>query len=107
LHQALLYQHPYEVIISIARSCQPLIGAANNEGNIPLHEAVYHHASVDTIRFLIDQHPATIAAEQEGNDQPLTHGGLKAANKWGWLPLHYACGHGKQTLEVVLIIYHL
>ena len=62
---------------------------------------------MDTIKFLIDNHPRASLAESNANPQPLTQGGVKVQSEAGWLPLHYACGHGYQPLEVILILYHL
>ena len=105
LHLALSLKLDYEIIVSVGKNSD--LSALDAQNNLPLHTAMFNRHSIDTIRYLIDQHPAVLHQESLGTTNPLTFGGLTHQNVHGWLPLHYACGWGQATLETLLTVFHL
>eukprot|EP00520_Triparma_pacifica_P020589 CAMPEP_0118672262 /NCGR_PEP_ID=MMETSP0785-20121206/22444_1 /TAXON_ID=91992 /ORGANISM="Bolidomonas pacifica, Strain CCMP 1866" /LENGTH=2130 /DNA_ID=CAMNT_0006567207 /DNA_START=45 /DNA_END=6434 /DNA_ORIENTATION=- len=76
---------PLAAVEALYAAHPPSISIADNSGDLPLHNAVYKQSSFDIISYLFPLFPKAIE-HQDRN---------------GWLPIHYACGHGRAGLPVL------
>jgi ankyrin repeat protein len=125
LHAVCQHNAPLDVVQTLYSANNAAIEWDDDGGWLPLHYACQHGVAEEVLRFLISKYPAGRKTTDHKGRNPLhfavgnqrkglfqssvftslaESGAVKAADKRGMCPLHYACAYGASlnTLEVLI-----
>ena len=99
---------PTPLFAALINAHPAALAIPDGDRSLVLHNLSYlHRGSYDKMKIAIDSHPSVVAAEKSGDAKCLRHGGVRSKNKHGFLPLHYACGPGRQPILYVKMLWAL
>jgi hypothetical protein len=86
-----------EIVTVLLRVFPEGVGVRNNDGNIPLHDAIMHYRSSEHVELLIE----------EGKRQNISHGGILVKNNRGQSPFSILSSQVASGIDIAYISFPL